>query len=73
MPGGALTSHVTRVYSDGFDLDQYFVLAHFWNRNFLKDDVLVLLLSSALRGAGADSRRTDLVNESFASDWDLCG
>jgi len=49
-PRDPLTSGIARVYSDGFDLDQYFVLSQFWDRNLLENNFFVLALwSSVLR------------------------
>ena len=39
-----LTSDITRAQSDGFDLDQYFVLFQFWDGNLFENYVFTLAL-----------------------------
>ena len=67
-----LTSHITRVYSDGLDLDQHFVLAWFWRGDFFENDLFTLGLFRGEAGP-AHGVSMDLFNECIAGSSDVWG
>ena len=69
-----LTSDVTRVYPDGFDPDQHFVLFQFRDGNFFENYVFTLeLWLSILQGSGDSLGKTitNLLDEGFTGGWDV--